>query len=179
MKGPRLALAALCALVLCAGLVLGSRLPYVAEPGDGALVRLSWRSAGERIEACREPSEAERAGVPAHMRLPQICQGRLAPFELVVSIDGTLRFDGEIRAAGAREDRPIYVFQELPVAPGEHRIEVRFEVRRPEGAPASQRPPLFLDETATLGPREILLVTHDPDTDRLVVRTAPGRSQED
>ena len=69
------------------------------------------------------------------------------------------------RWSGARADRPAYVFHEFPVAPGEHRLEVHF-------APAieSTLPPLDLDESVTLSPREILLVTHEPGAEGLSLR---------
>jgi hypothetical protein len=50
------------------------------------------------------------------------------------------------------------VFHEFRVAPGAHRLQVRFEVDRGEAQVVSERPPLTLDEEVTLEPRAILLV---------------------
>jgi hypothetical protein len=150
---------ALAAALLAAGLVAGSRVPWVAEPADRALVRLAWRADAERVEECREPSAAEQARTPAHMRQPRICERRLLPFRLVLRIDGRTLADELLHPSGAREDRPTVVFRDFPVSPGAHRLEIRFEA---EPAQAAGRPALRLDETVALGPREILLVGRAP-----------------
>jgi hypothetical protein len=130
------------------------------------LLRLSWRAVGERVEACREPTEEENAALPPHMRRSEICEARLSPFRLAVAIDGNPVLERRIRPGGARQDRPAYVFQEFPVAAGAHRLEVVFESEPEDGAVAAARPPLVLDERVVLGRREIFLVTIDPDTGR-------------
>jgi hypothetical protein len=154
---------------LTAGLVVCSGLPYVDDSSDHALVRLSWRAVGERVEECRTPTADELAALPPHMRRQEICEGRLMPFQLAVSIDGAPVFEGRVRPAGTREDRPAYVFQEFPVSPGRHRIEVRFAAEIPEGADREDRTPLTLDETVTLEPRTIALVSLDEAARRLKV----------
>lgn len=169
--------AAAVSLALALGLALCSRLPYVAEPSDQARVRLSWRAALERVEVCREPSAEEQAALPPHMRRPRICEGRTLPFRLRVSLDGERRFDALIRAAGARADRPAYVYQELRVAPGEHRLQVSFATEDVETPDAEPRLALALDEAVTLAARDVLLVTHDPGSDRLhLVASATDRA---
>jgi hypothetical protein len=162
----RLAAGAAAAGILSAGIVLGTSVPWVAEPGGDALIRLSWRAVGERIEECREPSAEEQARLPAHMRQSRICERRLAPFHLVVHLDGRPALDEVVAASGARDDRPTYVFRELRVPPGDHRVELRFEVDRPAGRTgAAGQPPLLLDERVVLVPRQILLVTRAGDAD--------------
>jgi len=163
------------ALAFTAALVIFSGLPYEPEPGEDALIRLSWRAVGERIEECREPSEAELAALPQHMRMKEICEGRLAPFHLEVAVDGRTLFDGRIRASGAREDRPTYVLQEFRVPPGEHRLRIHFEVDRPGASAPSGRGPLTFDETIRLAPRAIALIAHDEDSGRLTVFEPAGR----
>jgi hypothetical protein len=171
----RRTLAAALAAILVAVLVLLSRLPWTVEPESDALVRLSWRSVGERVEECREPSEAELAALPRHMRQPKICEGRVAPFRLRVELDGAAAVDELVRAAGAREDRPVYVFRELRVPPGEHRLAVHFAAERPRGASAAESAPLLLEETLVLAPRSVALVSYDADAGRLVVVGPPRR----
>jgi hypothetical protein len=94
------------------------------------------------------------------------------PFRLRVAIDGEPVRDVLLRPPGARGDRPLYVFEELRVAPGAHRIEVGFEEER-EPAAASERPPvaLALDATLELAPRDVVLVTLDATGERLAVTT--------
>jgi hypothetical protein len=146
--------------LLTAATVLGSALPWTVEPEDTALVRLSWRAVGQRVDECRKPTAEELAALPPHMRQQEICEARLTPFLLAVSIDGASAFEGRILPSGARQDRPTYVLQEFPVAPGEHRVEVSFVQDLPRDAAT----PEHLAETVTLAPREVLLVTRDETT---------------
>jgi hypothetical protein len=155
------ALAALLALGLTAGLVWCTALPYQSESREDAVIRLSWRTVGERVEECRTPTEEELAALPPHMRQGEICEGGMLPFRLRVAVDGASVFDDHVRTAGARGDRPATVFREFRVAPGAHRVQVRFEVDRGEGQGVSERPPLILDEEVTLEPRAILLVVEN------------------
>jgi hypothetical protein len=156
------------AIALTAGLVVGSALPFTAAPGDQAMIRLSWRAVGESVEACREPTEEELAALPPHMRQREICEARLTPFRLAVAIDGASTFEGEIQPGGVRGDRPAYVLRDFPVTPGSHRLSVEFGAV-PDGGASASSPPLTLDESVTLAPREIVLVTTGPDADRLTV----------
>lgn len=158
------ALGTLLAVGVTAGGVALSNLGMVVAPEDESLVRLSWRAIAERIERCRVPSEEELAKVPLHMRRTEICEGRLASFRLLVTVDGETRIDRELRPAGAREDRPTYVLDVLPVAPGPHRLEVAFSV-----VGESTSAPLQLTAEIRPGPRDVVLVTLD-EQGALVVR---------
>ena len=158
----------LVALALALGLVLGSSLPYTDTPSDDAIIRLSWRAVGDPIAECREPSEAELAALPPHMRRRKICEARLSAFRLSVSIDGALVLAEEVRPEGARGDRPAYVFHEFVVAPGVHQLAIRFEAQPDGRAPVPHA--LTLGERVVLEPREICLVTFDPETGRLDLR---------
>lgn len=149
--------AALFSAVALLALVAGSGVPWEIDREDAALIRLSWRAVGERVEECREPSAEEQAALPPHMRQPRICEARLAPFRLTVSVDGSEVFNGIIRPAGVRDDRPAYVFHEFRVAPGAHDLDVRFATQvRGDAAP---HPPQVLVQKLDLAPREIALVT--------------------
>lgn len=70
--------------------------------------------------------------------------------------------------AGARQDRPAYVLEDFPVAPGLHHLAIEFATAPTPEAPASH-PPSTVEERVALAPREILLVTIDPHTDRSTV----------
>jgi hypothetical protein len=163
---------ALVGLVLTGGLVAGSQVPWRAHSSDEAGIRLSWRTVSEPVSACRAPTPEELEGLPPHMRMQQICERQHVPFRLRVAIDGEPVRDVLLRPPGARGDRPLYVFEELRVAPGAHRIEVGFEEER-EPAAASERPPvaLALDATLELAPRDVVLVTLDATGERLAVTT--------
>ena len=158
------------AVLATVGLVALSDISYRAGRSQEATIRLSWRAVGERIEECRVPSEEELAALPPHMRRKEICEGKLAPFQLDVSIDGRPVHSAKIYASGARQDRPTYVFQEFRVSPGRHELKVRFalDIESAENAPT--RPPLHLETTIDSAPRSIILVTREEKSDRLVLR---------
>jgi hypothetical protein len=140
-----------------------SRVPYGVRDGETSLVRLSWRYRGEREEECRELSEEELARLPAHMRQPIVCEGQAVSFLLEVTIDGAAAARDTIRAAGARADRPLYVFRELPVTPGAHALRVSLRSLAGDGD-------LDLDTRVDLAAGEVALVTLDAEGARLVLR---------
>lgn len=122
-----------------------------------------WGLCGE----LRSPgSEEELATLPAHMRQPVVCEGQVVSFLLEVVIDGATAVRDTIRPAGVRADRPLYVFSELRVGPGDHAVRVSFRSlgRRQESKEYD------LETRIQLAPREVVLVTLDADGARLVVR---------
>lgn len=159
---------------------LASFVPYTAERDVAAVVRLGWRARGERVNECRRLTPEELAKLPAHMRQTEVCEGRLLPYRLTVSIDSAPVVDRLVHGAGAREDRPLYVFEDLPVTPGPHRLSVRFTLvgtaTRAASAVGPATPPrLALDTTVELGFRRIVLVTYDEEREQLVVRRGSPR----
>lgn len=181
------------AVVSVAALGALSQLPYTPEPGPEALLRLSWRARGERVETCRELSEEEQRNLPQHMRRERICEGTTAEYRLRVKVDGERRVDGPVQGSGEVQVRPLYVYREIAVPPGEHRLEVTLERlaqtrteagaeekeeeeddredrdrRRAREAAVPRR--LALERVVRLGPRQVLLVTYDSERRELVLR---------
>lgn len=158
---------ALVAMVAVVGL---SRFPYEVESGEDARLRLSWRYRAT-VEECREPSQEELAELPVHMRQEVVCDRRVPPYRLRLRVDGREIADEVIRAAGAQEDRPLYVYREIPLEPGTHRVEVRFHRAAEDGGEAPDEDgahdALDLETTVTLEPREVALVTYVPGDGRL------------
>jgi hypothetical protein len=164
-----------------------SRVPYVAEPDGHALLRLSWRARGETLATCRRATEAELAGVPAHMRQEVICEGgRLAAYRLFVAIDRRPVLSEVAPGSGVAGDRPIYVLNEFALTPGRHHLVVRFakdstvagespdhgSTESPDVRQPSRRavPPLLrLDTTVFVPEHAVLLVTYDSERRRLVL----------
>jgi len=154
-----------------------SRAPYAAGATDGAAVRLAWRARGERVEECRRPSAEELARLPQHMRREEICEGRVLPHRLVVTLDDRVVIDEVVHAAGAHADRPLFVYHEIAASPGRHAFTVRFErvsapgrdgtiVTNDDVAPAV----LELTDEIDLRPLDVALVTYDPERRVLVLR---------
>jgi len=171
MKSVRVALAVLLAVVGTVLVAWLSRVPARFDSEHEALVRLSWRVDGISVEECRQLSPAEVANLPIHMRNPEACIGRIAPYRLQVGLEGARLMDDTIYPGGVRGDRPIYVLSDFPVDPGQYRIQVRFDpILLPGTTWLPGAKPLSLDQIVDLERRDIVLVTLDDDTHELVVR---------
>lgn len=176
----------------CALLVWISGVRYSAESAQGAIIRLAWRARGERVQRCRHLTADELAKLPVHMRPPgeQVCERGIAPYRLHVIVDDSVALDVLVRAGGAESDRPLFVFHELPVALGPHRLSVLFarEAGRADKnagtadedsdnreSQALRETPrhLTLDTTVTLESRSIVVVTYDDERRRLALLAAP------
>jgi len=168
-RAVRLLLAGALALGATAALGALSWVPYTAERVDHGVIRLAWRARGERVRQCRRLTPEELARQPRHMRQEEVCERRILPYRLRVSVDGTSMVDREIRAGGAREDRPLFVFHELVVAPGTHTLRVTFERQDGFEQPGQDPPRLTLDRTVKLAARGIVLVTNDDERRMLIV----------
>jgi hypothetical protein len=152
-----------------------SRVPFDPDQADQAWLRLSWRARSMSIQTCRALTADELARLPAHMRRPEVCEGRLAPYRLRLEIDGMLVEDVSVAGGGAREDRPLYVFRELPLPPGPHRIAIDFRLEIHELASRAGAPqPLTIDRTIELAAGEVALITYDAERAALVL--IDGRS---
>jgi len=159
--------------VLALGFALGvawlSSTPTTYASAEDATLRLSWRALGVRIEECRRRTEEELENLAPHMRTPEVCSGRSAEYELRVDLDGAKAIRDTVRPGGARGDRPLYVYYDLPVRPGRHLLAVDFRALVPEAAEVSEGATRFLlEEEVDVAPTEVALVTLDGDGSRLV-----------
>jgi hypothetical protein len=159
------------------------------------VIRLAWRARGARVRRCRTLTPDELAKLPVHMRQKEVCERTVLPYRLRVTVDSAAVIDELVYAGGAREDRPLFVFRELSLAPGAHHVTVTFDrssgrdeadedrgedeadgVQRRESRESAVRETpdhLTLDETVMLAPRAILLVTYDDEGQRLRLLAAP------
>lgn len=188
------------ATAACLGLAKASVIGIPTAQGHQAAVRLSWSARPERIEQCRRLSDEELAQRPAHMRLRFECSGAFARYLLAVTLDGDPVITDTIRGGGLRHDRPMHLFQEVRVAPGARQVTVTLaRIDSATGAPSDAEavpgdtllgarearelderrrrageaipPTLLLDTALTLRPQQVLLVTYDGQSRRLVART--------
>jgi hypothetical protein len=144
------------ALVATAATVALSRAPYTTGHGGDALLRLSWSGRPQRIERCRELSDAELAERPAHMRLRLECEGRPARYAVRVVVDGRTASLDTVTGGGLRGDRAIHMLREFRVEPGSrtiavemHRIEAIEEDTEEDEDEAAED-----DEAPESGPRD-------------------------
>jgi hypothetical protein len=171
---------ALVALAGMAAIVWAASAPITIHGSDRAILRLAWSARPERIENCRQQTEEELARVPAHMRQPIVCEGVSAEYRLTVRHDGMEVVNRTVHGGGLRQDRRIYIFDELPLEPGDRTIEVRFEridsgvSHVPKGAVSGQPggetlpPQLALVRRFHIEPREVILVTYSAEGRALV-----------
>lgn len=101
------------------------------EPAHG-LLRLSWRLTTERVKFCREYTNQERASLPQHMQQGQVCDRTFLPYDLVLKLDDKIQIKKNIIPEGMRSDHPLIVFEELPLAPGTHTINISFTPQNPQ-----------------------------------------------
>jgi len=178
------------AVAAAAALVWASNVPLTIDGSADAVLRLAWGVRPERIETCRELTAQELANVPQHMRQERVCEGTTAAYRLVVRDEHGVRVDRLIRGGGLRQDRRLYVFEELPLPSGTALVDVRFERvgtsagdddrsaadeadDRHEGGDNAERQgaiprALSLVARVTARPREVILVTYDPELRALV-----------
>ena len=165
-----------------AAVVWASHVPLELNASDDAVLRLAWAVRPERIETCRELTEKELADVPKHMRQTRSCEGVTAEYRLIVRTERGIRIDRVIHGGGLRQDRRLYVFEELPLAQGSS-VEVRFErVNAAASEPRDEEghdrreaipPAMSLIVHAAARPREVILVTYDPGRRALVAVQGP------
>ena len=120
------------ALASMAAIGAVAHLPLGAPPATSAL-RIALRTQHARVELCHVPSEAELAGVPAHMRQSKICTETAIDFRLRVTVDGATRLDRLISHRGVRRNRPLVVDELIAVPPGRRAVTIEFAPIRPEG----------------------------------------------
>ena len=64
------------------------------------------------------------------MRRDEVCEGTGISYRLRIALNGEGVEETLIRGGGTRGDRPIYVFRELRVEPGAHRLEISLTPRK-------------------------------------------------
>jgi hypothetical protein len=137
MKLLRLLAAGLVAALLLGGLAVGSslRLPTgEREAHAQGILLLDWRLRGEEAGACLPAGEGAESGRPIHMQNPDACAGELPPYRLRVEVDGVLLDERLVRGGGLRGDRPLTVYERIPLPPGDRRVRISFERETPDAS---------------------------------------------
>jgi hypothetical protein len=95
-----------------------------------------------------------------------------------VEVDESTLVDRLVAAAGARADRPLYVFEQLPMPPGTHHVEIAFiregdaedemeDESEEDDARRTAPARLTLDTVVVLAAGRAALITYHEDTRRL------------
>jgi hypothetical protein len=161
-------------ILILAFIAFGASFPLPGAPPEEGLLRLDWRLRGEEAGGCLRPTEAELERLPPHMRNPDACAGGLPPYRLSVRVDGGLVLDRVVRGGGVRGDRPLTVYDEVPLALGLRRIRIDFEPADEMGPPAATVAGdglrLSTEGTVEIEAGRVLLAVRRQDTGELVLR---------
>jgi hypothetical protein len=166
-------------------IVWASSAPMTVHGSDRGMLRLALSARPERIEVCREQSAEELAKLPAHMRQPLVCEGTSARYRLTVRREGDLLLDRTLHGGGVRQDRRLYVLEELQLDPGQASIEVRLDrIDDPQTNPGTRPsqpvatetvpPHLSLSQRVSVERRQVLLITYAPERRALIVIQDPS-----
>ena len=105
MKLSQVVAAGVVTVVGLAVMAYASAMPVAYHTAETARLRLSWSARPERIEVCRQLSDAEQAERGEHMRQRVECEGTLAPYAPTVEVDGLSIGEALLRGAGLRHAR--------------------------------------------------------------------------
>jgi hypothetical protein len=158
------------AILVTLGVSGVSRVPTPIHAEDEAVIRLSWRLTGASRTTCRPISQEAQSELPVHMRRLEECDERPPEYRLLVRLEGEVIEDRVIRGRGARGDRPLVVYREIPIRPGPAHLEIEFV----PVADDPELPALRFRESLDARPRGVVLVTLDPNTRTLTGRTGAG-----
>ena len=117
-------------------------------------------------ERCRTRTAEELAALPAHMRVPEVCEDDVARYLLVTRIGTAPADTAELVRGGAKGDRPLFVHVERTPGAGRHHLAVRLLRLESDGA---EEVLARLDTTVVLEPGRVRLVTLD-ESGRLTAR---------
>lgn len=166
-------------LVAVGGLLAWSSGATVGWHGsNAAAMRLSFAARPERIEICREFGAEEQAAMPAHMRRTRECEGTTATYLMAIDVDGSRHHERVLHGSGLRRDRSIFVLDESPILPGDHRIQVAITRVEPANEPidsantarGAMARDIRLDTTVHVAPGGVALVTFEQGVLRLRTR---------
>ena len=115
------------------------------------------------------------AKIPPHMRKPQgDCETILLSYKLEASVAGKVVYQQTFEPSGARGDRPLYIYKNLPVQPGIHEVDVSFKAVKPEGGTLAEIGNMDYSYSGRVDflKSRYRLLTFDPLIDNLVLRQA-------
>jgi hypothetical protein len=136
----------------------------VLQPDEG-LIAVSIAHHGERMQPCEELSAESLARLPPNMRAPTRCPRERAPLLLEVDIDGLTVLQQWARPSGLSRDGAASFYRRMPLAAGQHRIEVRLR-----DSPRSAGFDHVREAVVALRPAQILVVDFDSERREITLR---------
>ncbi len=112
------------AAIVSVGVGAVSDLGYASPRAAGSELVVTFKHPGRIEENCRERSPAELAREPVHMRQARVCDRERASVRMRVKIDDRAVIEKIYAPKGIWHDGNSVAVETLPVAPGEHEVEV-------------------------------------------------------
>ena len=132
---------------------------------DQALLRLSFKHAGQYVSDCRARSAEELAKLPPQLRAAMDCPRERSPVHVRVQLDGKLIYDEVFAPAGLRRDGAASGYRRMSIPAGEHRLVVQFnDDSRIEGFTHERT------ETVQVRPGQVVLLDFAPDRGGVLIR---------
>jgi len=110
--------------------------PWRGSDPEGALLRVAFKHVAAFAQRGSVRSKEEIEKLPRHMRPanPELpATGRRVSTLLRVELDGQRSLEKSYTPGGLRHDGPTFGYEELPVAPGRHRLRVTLADGRAPG----------------------------------------------
>ncbi len=126
LRGPRgwRSLAVAAALLVVLALALWVQVPWSRGQGNQAALRLLMAHGGQIKAPATAELEDLQTRLPPGVSAGQVLGGERYPVALRVEVDGQVLWEGEYEPSGLRNEGLSYAFEELTLAPGNHRVRV-------------------------------------------------------
>lgn len=95
--------------------------PLPAEHGQ---LTLAVAHLSERVEPCRQLSEAERMDLPPTRRVSEVCERARVPVRIELVVNGRTLLARKFQPSGFHDDGRIYLVEAWPLPAGDYRAEL-------------------------------------------------------
>ena len=121
--------------ILVLAVAAWSDVPYQVYPPNVGQLKIAVAHGGEFREAAPALSPQQMTRLPQGVTPEQVLGAARFPVALRVNVDGETRLNETFPPTGLRQDGLSYALQEMPLSPGDHRVEITMDDR---GAPPTR-----------------------------------------
>lgn len=141
--------------------------PYHYLAPDQAQFKIAFRMVGQLLEPCHQNTPEELAKLPRHKRTAMTCGRERSPLVMVLEMDGKTLHQASYDPGGLSKDLAAYIFEELSVPAGEHRVILRLDdaTTTPEFTYVEEHP-------VVLDPGQAMIINFDESTKRFTLHKA-------
>ncbi|MEO5336216.1 MAG: hypothetical protein H7841_04880 [Magnetospirillum sp. WYHS-4] len=139
---------------------------YHLHAADQAEIKLSLSRPGLHSGACRERTPEELAKLPPQGRIKTVCESRgRSPVTIRVELDGKALYERTVKPSGLSSDGNSVFYAKFLVPAGTHKLVALMRLKQ-DKADFDHR----LEETITLEPKRVVVISHRVEDDRLFLR---------